>query len=338
MRISRSRDMKRNKGTAADIFCIVGMIVAWTSYYLASDWAVEFTGSAFAAGMLLRVGALIFLTVYMLARGKFALIFKQGKTALVLLVIGVLGYMLDTFANLGFRYGSVGTGTVLLKTDILMANVVAALLFRERLYASDWVATAVMLGGVIMVLDIDFTSAGFNWYDLFFIASAASVTANAFVIKGAQDRLGADSDVIGYYNNFVVLVLFTVSALAAGDFRTLGELRFETWHVFALLGGGLGQTLIYVFYYRNLRRHAVWVVKLYLLFVPVLTCAAGVLFFDEAFGWLKAAGMVLVLGGAAAIALRGKINKGKIVRKDWEKEEYSRIAAKGENYETHTTG
>ena len=89
---------------------------------------------------------------------------------------------------------------------------------------------------------------------------------------------------------------------------------------------------------KALRRHAVWVVKLYLLFVPVLTCAAGVLFFDEAFGWLKAAGMVLVLGGAAAIALRGKINKGKIVRKDWEKEEYSRIAAKGENYETHTTG
>ena len=48
--------------------------------------------------------------------------------------------------------------------------------------------------------------------------------------------------------------------------------------------------------------------------------------------------MVLVLGGAAAIALRGKINKVKIVRKDWEKEEYSRIAAKGKNYETHTTG
>ena len=330
--------MTANRNAAADILCIGGMIVAWTSYYLASDWAVEFAGSAFAAGMLLRAGALVFLTAYMLVRGKFAAVFRQGKTALVLLVIGVLGYMLDTFANLGFRYGSVGTGTVLLKTDILMANVVAAVLFREKLYASDWLATAVMLGGVVMVLDIDFATAAFNWYDLFFIASAASVTANAFVIKGAQDRLGADSDIIGYYNNFVVLVLFTVSALAAGDFRTLGGLHFEVWHIFALLGGGLAQTLIYVFYYRNLRRHAVWVVKLYLLFVPVLTCAAGVLFFDEAFGWMKGVGIILVLGGAAVIALRGKINKGKIVRKDWEKEEYSRIAAKGENYETHTTG
>ena len=106
---------------------------------------------------------------------------------------------------------------------------------------------------MILVLDIDFGSAGFNWYDLFFIASAASVTANAFVIKTAQDRLSADSDVIGYYNNFVVLVLFTLSSLIAGDFEALGAVELEVWHVFAFLGGGLAQTLIYVFYYRNLK-------------------------------------------------------------------------------------
>lgn len=330
--------MRTDKGTAADIICIVGMIVAWTGYYLASDWAVAFTGSAFAAGMLLRAGALLFLTVYLIVRGKFGALFKQGKTAFVLLLIGVLGYMLDIFANVGFAYGSVGTGTVLLKTDILMANVVTALFLREKLYASDWLATAAMLGGVIMVLDIDFGAAGFNWYDLFFIASAASVTANAFVIKTAQDRFGADSDVIGYYNNFVVLVLFTVSSLIAGDVGRLGELNFEVWHVFAILGGGLAQTLIYVFYYRNLRRHPVWVVKLYMLFVPVLTCIAGVALFDESFGWLKGIGMVLVLGEAAVIALRGKINGGKIVRKDWADTVYIREHAKGENYETDTTG
>lgn len=305
--------MRTNKAVAVDVFCIAGMIAAWTGYYLASDWAVAFTGSAFAAGMLLRAGAFVFLTVYLAVRGKLAAVFRQGKTALVLLLIGVLGYMLDAFANLGFSYGSVGTGTVLLKTDILMANIVTALFLKERLHISDWLATAVMLAGVVLVLDIDFENAGFNWYDLFFIASAASVTANAFVIKTAQDRLGADSDVIGYYNNFVVLLLFMLSSLIAGDLTTLGGLEIETWHVFAFLGGGAAQTLIYVFYYRNLKKHPVWVVKLYLLFVPVLTCVAGVLLFDEPFGALKATGMFLVLGGAAVIALRSKINKGKIV-------------------------
>lgn len=329
----------KGKERAADIICIVGMIIAWSGYYLASDWAVAFTGSAFAAGMLLRLGALIFLTVYLVAQKKFVALFRQGKTAIILMLIGVLGYMLDTFANLGFAYGSVGTGTVLLKTDILMANVVSALFFKERLQLSDWLATLIMLGGVIMVLDIDFSGAGFNWYDLFFIASAASVTANAFVIKGAQDNFGEDSDIIGYYNNFVVLILFTVSALIAGDFDTLVGLKFEAWHVFALLGGGLAQTLIYVFYYRNLRRHPVWVVKLYLLFVPVLTCVAGVLLFDEPFGVLKGAGMVCVLGGAAVIALRGKINRGKIVGKEFEGAVYVRMRkTEGESYEDSTCG
>lgn len=319
--------MRTNKDIIVDVCCIAGMIAAWTGYYLASDWAVAFTGSAFAAGMLLRAGALIFLTLYLAARGKLAAVFRQGKTALVLLLIGVLGYLLDTFANLGFAYGSVGTGTVLLKTDILMANIVTALFLKERLFLSDWLATAVMLGGVILVLDIDFSDAGFNWYDLFFIASAASVTANAFVIKRAQDRLGADSDVIGYYNNFVVLLLFTLSSLIAGDFGRLGDLHIEVWHIFALLGGGAAQTLIYVFYYRNLKKHPVWVVKLYLLFVPVLTCVAGVLLFGEEFGALKGAGMALVLGGAAAIALRGKINKGKIACGKFAGVAYSRECA-----------
>lgn len=328
--------MRTNKDIVADVCCIAGMIVAWTGYYLASDWAVAFTGSAFAAGMLLRAGALIFLTVYLAARKKLGAVFRQGKTALVLLLIGVLGYMLDTFANLGFAYGSVGTGTVLLKTDILMANIVTAVFLKERLYLSDWVSTLVMLGGVILVLDIDFGSAGFNWYDLFFIASAASVTANAFVIKTAQDRLSADSDVIGYYNNFVVLVLFTLSSLIAGDFEALGAVEPEVWHAFAFLGGGLAQTLIYVFYYRNLKKHPVWVVKLYLLFVPVLTCIAGVFLFDEEFGWMKAVGMVLVLGGAAAIALRGKINRRRMESGRLPSVVYQREStSKGGNDETY---
>ena len=298
--------MRTNKDIVADVCCIAGMIVAWTGYYLASDWAVAFTGSAFAAGMLLRAGALVFLTVYLAARKKLGAVFRQGKTALVLLLIGVLGYMLDTFANLGFAYGSVGTGTVLLKTDILMANIVTAVFLKERLYLSDWVSTLVMLGGVILVLDIDFGSAGFNWYDLFFIASAASVTANAFVIKTAQDRLSADSDVIGYYNNFVVLVLFTLSSLIAGDFEALGAVELEVWHVFAFLGGGLAQTLIYVFYY--------------FIFLCYAATGRG----------------IYVLGGAAAIALRGKINRrrmesGKLPSVVYQRESTS----KGGNDETY---
>ncbi len=314
-----------------DAFFIVGMVLAWSAYYLASDWGVEFTGSAFTAGMLLRAAAFVFLTLYIAVKGKIKDLFRQGKTTVVLLVIGVLGFLLDTFANLGFQHGSVGTGTVLLKTDILMANVASAVFFREKLRLSDWFATFVMLAGVILVLDIDFQSVTFNWYDLFFIASALSVTVNAFVIKGAQDKLQADSDVIAYYNNFVVMVLFTVSALISGDCRMLGGASFGAAEIFIIIGGGLAQSLIYVFYYRNLKRHPVWVVKLYMLFVPVISCIVGAAAFNESFSALKGAGIALVLVGAAIIVAREKLAKNKNVSKVWTKYVYTRDTYKGGN-------
>ena len=71
--------MRTNKDIVADVCCIAGMIVAWTGYYLASDWAVAFTGSAFAAGMLLRAGALVFLTVYLAARKKLGAVFSGQR-------------------------------------------------------------------------------------------------------------------------------------------------------------------------------------------------------------------------------------------------------------------
>lgn len=302
------------KDSFADIFCITGMIIAWSSYYLASNYTVGQTGSAFVAGMLLRAGAFVFLTAYIIAKGKFKQLFRQGKVAIVLFVVGILGFLLDTFANVGFKYGSVGTGTVLLKTDILMANIATVLFFGEKLKWTDWAATAVMFAGVIMVLDIDFAAASFNWYDLFFIASALSVTVNAFVIKSTQVNLDVDSDIIGYYNNFVVLLLFAVSALIAGDFRSwdASALGWEFWLI--VCAGGIAQSLIYVFYYRNLKHHPVWKVKLYLLFVPVISCIVGALALNESFGVLKGVGIALVLLGAVVIVLRNKLFVGKIDR------------------------
>lgn len=290
-----------------EVLCIVFMVIAWATYYIVSDWTVGYTDSAYVAGMLIRAAALVFLTAYLVIRGKFRLLWKQGKVTLILLLIGVLGFALDVFANVGFRHGSVGTGTVLLKTDILMANLATAVIFKQKLRATDWVATAVMLAGVVMVLDIDFSEFSFNWYDLFFLASALSVTVNAFVIKGAQEKYSADSDVIAYYNNFVVLLLFFVSAFISGDYKNLGQID-ANWVFFLVIAlGGAAQTTLYVFYYRNLRRYPVWRVKLYLLFVPVISCVAGALLFDESFTLLKGLGIALVLIGAAVIVARDKI-------------------------------
>lgn len=101
------------------------------------------------------------------------------------------------------------------------------------------------------------------------------VTVNAFIIKNAQENYHEDADTISYYNNFVVLLLFSGTAAMTGAISPSAlHLPPAMWALVAL--GGLAQTGIYFFYYRNLKHYEVWVVKLYLLLMPVVSCFIGV--------------------------------------------------------------
>lgn len=287
---------------------IGAMVVSWSIYYAVSKVMVNATGSAYLAGFLLRGAALIFLTAQLLFDRNFARLFSRDRSVLILVVIGVFGFLLDLFANLGYMHGSLSTGTALLKTDVLMVNLATVILYRKRLYLSDWIGTLVMLLGVLLVLGVEFGEMHFNVYDLFFILSALCVTANAFIIKAAQERRGEDADMISYYNNFVVLVLFGASAAFAGDLNAgLGQTVRDYFPLILL--GGLAQTGIYFFYYRNLRRHEVWLVKLYLLLMPIVSCFIGVFFLGEELTAKKALGVLVVLLGAALILLRAKLHR-----------------------------
>ena len=180
-----------------DVGMIAGMVLAWSIYYAVSKVMVGATGSAYAAGFLLRAAALVFLTVQRAVTGGFRDLFRQGKATVILVIIGVFGFLLDLFANLGYANGgSLGTGTALLKTDVLMVNLLTVAIYRKRLYATDWLGTLLMLAGVLLVLGLNFKELTFRPTDLFFIASAACVTANAFIIKAAQDRHQQKADTI----------------------------------------------------------------------------------------------------------------------------------------------
>ena len=286
---------------------ILGMIVSWSVFYAISKVLVDATGSAVAAGAALRLFALVFLTAQLVFDKEVRLLFHQGRTAWVLLLIGVFGFLLDLFANLGYAGGSLSTGTALLKTDVLMVDLVTVALCHKKLYATDWLGTGVMLLGVLFVLGVDFRGMEIHLTDLFFLLSAACVTANAFLIKSAQTHPQTDSDMISYYNNFVVLLLFSLScgvtgALTPERLAVLGRL----WPLAVL--GGLAQTGIYFFYYRNLKHFEVWQVKLYLLLMPILSCFIGVAFLGETLTSSKILGILIVLAGAALILLRSKIH------------------------------
>ena len=286
---------------------VAGMVVSWSIYYAVSKIMVSATGSPLLAGFLLRTAALVFLTAQLLINGSFSRLFHQGKAMYILLLIGVFGFLLDLFANLGYAGGSLSTGTALLKTDVLMVNLATVIIYRKKLYVSDWIGTLIMLFGVLLVLGVDFGGMELHGTDLYFLLSAACVTANAFIIKSAQEKYHEDADMISYYNNAVVLLLFGCSAAAAGHFKaeSVGTIPGFWWLV-AL--GGLSQTGIYFFYYRNLKHFEVWLVKLYLLLMPVLSCFIGVFFLHEELTAKKLLGILVVLAGAAVILMRAKIN------------------------------
>ena len=293
---------------------VIGMVVSWSVYYAVSKIVVNATGSALMAGFLLRTAALVFLTAQLLLDGNFSRLFHQGKAVRILLIIGVFGFLLDLFANLGYADGSLSTGTALLKTDVLMVNLATVILYHKKLYISDWLGTVVMLFGVLLVLGVDFGGMSLHVTDLYFLLSAACVSANAFIIKAAQEKYHEDADMISYYNNAVVLILFGTSAALHGDFSALSAALHSTssalpggfWWLVAL--GGLAQTGIYFFYYRNLKHFEVWLVKLYLLLMPVLSCFIGVFFLNEELTTKKLLGILVVLAGAAVILQRGRIN------------------------------
>jgi drug/metabolite transporter (DMT)-like permease len=290
-------------------FMIGGMVLSWSVYYTVSKILVDATGSAALAGMLLRFAALLFLTVQLYEDRSFAALFRQGKKQLITLIaIGVFGFLLDLFANLGYAGGSLSTGTALLKTDVLMVNLATVIIYRKKLFASDWLGTLVMICGVLLVLGVDFRGMQLNPTDLFFILSAMCVTVNAFIIKNAQEKYHEDADTISYYNNFVVLLLFSGTAVSTGALSPSAfDLSPAMWALVAL--GGLAQTGIYFFYYRNLKRYEVWVVKLYLLLMPVVSCFIGVFFLNEQLTGRKLLGIFTVLCGAVLILLRGRINR-----------------------------
>ena len=285
----------------------LGLIVSWSVFYAISKVLVDAAGSAVAAGAALRLFALVFLTAQLVFDKEVRLLFHQGRTAWVLLLIGVFGFLLDLFANLGYAGGSLSTGTALLKTDVLMVDLVTVALCHKKLYATDWLGTGVMLLGVLFVLGVDFRGMEIHLTDLFFLLSAACVTANAFLIKSAQTHPQTDSNMISYYNNFVVLLLFSVSCGVTGALtpERLAVLA-KLWPLAVL--GGLAQTGIYFFYYRNLKHFEVWQVKLYLLLMPILSCFIGVAFLGETLTSSKILGILIVLAGAALILLRSKIH------------------------------
>lgn len=284
---------------------LLALAFIWGCYYVASQRAVSGM-SVFSAGVVIRLITLLLLTVLMWKKGELPLLLKTKGVKRRLLLIGGLGFLLDLTGFIGLSLSSVGSGAALLKCDILFVNLISVIIYKEKFSKKEWLYTFAMLFGVLLVMGIDFRHFRLGGSgDIFFVLSALFISINAFVVKSVQlDKKNPTSDhVIAYYNNGITMLLFIVTSLVLGTFSQLFELGDAPGTMTALGFAGIGQTLIYVVYYYNLRRNPVWIVKVFLLLMPIVSALLGFLLFGETMVFNQYVGAAIVLSGALGILL-----------------------------------
>lgn len=280
----------------------------WSVYYIANKISID-SFSPYFVGVVVRLITLFLLTSILAFRKEFSLLFKVKRVLPRLLLIGVLGFLLDITAFLGLTYSSAANASILLKSDVLFVNAISIIYFKEKFTIRDWFFSGVTLFGVFWVLDIDwmhFRLQGIG--DIFFIFSAFFIALNAFIIRGVQHhRSNPVSDhVVAYYNNFVTLLLFSICFFFMQQNVSLQTFGEKPWLFFSLAIGGSMQTLVYIFYYYNLRRLPVWIVKIILLMIPVFTSILSFWVLHDTIGWNQWIGMAIVIWGAGGIIIEQK--------------------------------
>lgn len=286
---------------------LVLLALIWGSYYVASQKSVE-QMSVFSVGILIRLLTMILLVAILAFRAQLHLLLQVKGVLLRLLLIGLLGFLLDLTAFIGLSLSPAGSGTALLKCDILFVNLISVFIYKERFTKMDWAFTFVMLAGVLLIMGINPMNFRFEGIgDIFFILSAFFVSVNAFIIKGVQlnSKQRVEDIVIAFYNNFITMVLFTVASLFTGTFTQISQVSNLTVLIPIVLAG-IGQTLIYLVYYYNLRRYPVWIVKIFLLLMPIVSALVCFLLFDERLTAQQCLGGAIILGGALGILMEQK--------------------------------
>lgn len=252
---------------------IVALAFVWAAYYYSLGISNKLI-SPFATGIFIRFVTFIVLTGVMLATGELKKLHVPKKLRLRLVLIGCMGFLLDITAFLGSRYGNPATGSILLKTDVIMIGLLSAVIYKQHLSKKEWGLVSMMLVGVALVMGISPTNISFRPTDIFFLLSAFFVSVNAFIIKSVQCD-GVPNMVIAYYNNFVTLLFFAGAALCFGSLGDLYSIVGSSSLLTALIVGALGQFLVYILYYHSLEKLSVWIVKIILLLIPIIT-----LFYD----------------------------------------------------------
>jgi drug/metabolite transporter (DMT)-like permease len=273
---------------------LVLLSIIWGSYYIANKIATSYQ-DVLVVGFYVRLFALAVMLIF--TRKKELSSIKKAPFSLIL--IGIVGFLLDFFAFLGLKYSTASNGVLLLRTDVFFTNLISIFLGIKFLIF-DWLGTLMMFIGIAFAFNIK--SFSVNVGDLFFILSAFFVSLNAFLIKNVKEKYNLSNLSIGFYNNLFALVSFSALTIYSGS--SLKIVNIESF--LSLFIAGVFQVLIYIVYYKSMELFQIWIIRTFLLSMPIYVIIVSMFLFQEKLNITQIFGVAAILIGVFFIIFSQK--------------------------------
>ena len=279
---------------ARDIVLVLLICVAWALNFLTSALAMrEIPPFLFTA---LRFALLALPLVFFLKRPAPG---QWPRLIAIVLPVGVLHFGLS-FSALKLA-GDLSSPAIVMQSYIPMTALLAWWVLGERFAWRTGLAITVSFAGVL-VLGFDPLVLDHPASLLLMLVAAALLAIGTVLMKGLQGM-----DVFsqqGWTAVMSVLPLLAISAwLEPGAIAQLPQASWVAW-VGALYAAFLSSLLGHGLYYVLVQRHPVAQVTPWLLLVPVLAVALGIVFWGDRPGPRLWVGGAMVLGGVLIVALR----------------------------------
>jgi O-acetylserine/cysteine efflux transporter len=279
---------------ARDIALVLLICIAWAFNFLTSALAMrEIPPFLFTA---LRFALLAVPLVFLLKRPAPG---QWPRLIAIALCVGVLHFGLS-FSALKLA-GDLSSPAIVMQSYIPMTALLAWWVLGERFAWRTGLAIAVSFAGVL-VLGFDPLVLDQPASLLLMLVAAALLAIGTVLMKGLRGM-----DVFsqqGWTAVMSVLPLLAISAwLEPGAIAQLPQASWVAW-AGALYAAFLSSLLGHGLYYVLVQRHPVAQVTPWLLLVPVLAVALGIVFWGDRPGPRLWIGGAMVLGGVLIVALR----------------------------------
>jgi drug/metabolite transporter (DMT)-like permease len=240
---------------------------------------------------------------------------KRGKKSfegikediLTAVLIGLIACGITMGILIGIAKSTATIGAVLQRTDIFFTMVLGYFLVGDRFKKTDLLFLLLLLAGAFYVIGFDFKSMRFtNPYNLFFVTSAVGISINAFLIKYRIKRI--EWDILAWINSSVQAIFYLLLSVFAYRAEVISALKAHPTTFWWLVGASFWLVIYFLSYYESLARMSVWLVRAFLLTMPVFTLALEYPLFQTKLTQNHTIGVLLIIVGVLGLTLTRRKN------------------------------